>query len=128
LTEQLFPLDLELPLPYRAPHEFRDNRTLILITEGLVKCRLNVVGNTKVNGGHGLSPLLKFSTIKLYASISDGQSRSQWIFVQYLSSGPHFGRPNRGRSRLADRVNPRLSRWALVARTSPRGSAFLLMI
>jgi hypothetical protein len=94
LAEQLFPLDLELALPYRAPHEFRDNRTLILITEGLVKCRLNVIGNTKVNGGHGPPPLLKISTMKLYASLRCGQSRFRWIFAQF-SSGRHFGRMER---------------------------------
>jgi hypothetical protein len=88
LTEQFFPLDLQLPLPYRAPHEFRDNRTLILITEGLVKCRLNVIGNTKVNGGHGQSPLLKSSTIKLYASLKYGQSRFHWIFAQFSPDAP----------------------------------------
>jgi hypothetical protein len=83
LTEQLLPLDLELPLPYRAPHEFCDNRTLILISEGLVKGRLYVIGNTKINGGHGPSPLLKLSTMKLYASLKYGQSRFQGAFAQF---------------------------------------------
>jgi hypothetical protein len=78
LAKQLFPLDLELTLPYRAPHEFRNNRTLILIAKGLVKCRFNVIGNTKINGGQGrLSPLLKLSTIKLYPSLEYGQSQFQ---------------------------------------------------
>jgi hypothetical protein len=81
LAKQLFPLDLELTFPYRAPHEFRNNRTLVLIAKGLVKCCFNVIWNTKINGGHGCpSPLLKLSTIKLYPSLEYGQSRFQWLF------------------------------------------------
>jgi hypothetical protein len=84
LPKQLFPPDLELTLPYRAPHEFRNNRTLILIAKGLVKCRLNVIWNTKINGGHGRPPpLLKLSTIKLDPSLEYGQAQFQWIFAQF---------------------------------------------
>ena len=37
-------------------HEFRDNRTLILITESLVEFGLYVIGDTEINGGHESPP------------------------------------------------------------------------
>ncbi|HLZ98925.1 MAG TPA: hypothetical protein VKP66_13380 [Steroidobacteraceae bacterium] len=61
MAEQLCPLGTELPLPYRAPHEFRDDRALILVAEGLVERSLHVIRNTKINGRHGVSIVETFN-------------------------------------------------------------------
>jgi hypothetical protein len=87
LAEQFFAPYLELPLPDRAPHQLGDYRALILITECLIKCRLNFVRNTEINRGHSPSPLLKTSTMKLYASRIYRQCQFQRNFAQFSLVG-----------------------------------------
>jgi hypothetical protein len=80
LAKQFLAPNLELPLPDRPSHQFRDNRTLILIPEGLIKGLLNLVGDTEIDSRHDLPPLLKTSTM---VNISLRQPRSRLISMEF---------------------------------------------
>jgi hypothetical protein len=80
LAKQFLAPNLELPLPDRPSHQFRDNRTLILIPEGLIKGLLNLVGDTEIDSRHDLPPLLNTSTM---VNISLRQPRSRLISMEF---------------------------------------------
>jgi hypothetical protein len=93
LAKQLRPLDLQLSLSYSSAHEFCDNRALILIAKSLVELRLYLIGDTEINGGHEPSPLLKSSTMEIYALLELGQYRFLPIFARFRVLR-QFDRPN----------------------------------
>jgi hypothetical protein len=67
LTEESFPPDLEFALTHSPPHQIRDDRTLVLITECFVELQLDIIGYAEIDGRHTPPILLKSSTIQIYA-------------------------------------------------------------
>jgi hypothetical protein len=62
LAKQFLAPNFELPLPDCPSHQLGDNRTLILVPEGLIKSLLNLIGDTEIDSCHDMPLLLKTST------------------------------------------------------------------
>jgi hypothetical protein len=66
LAKQFLAPDFELPFPDCPSHQLGDDRTLILVPEGLVKGFLNLIRDTEINRCHDAPLLLKTSTTLKY--------------------------------------------------------------
>jgi hypothetical protein len=66
LAKQFLAPDFELPFPDCPPHQLSDDRTLILVPEGLVKGFLNLIRDTEIDRCHDTPLLLKTSTTTKY--------------------------------------------------------------
>jgi hypothetical protein len=62
LAKQFFAPNFELPFADCPSHQLGDNRTLILVPEGLIKGFLNLIRDTEIDGCHEMPLLLKTST------------------------------------------------------------------
>src|SRR5579863_2262107 len=61
-AKQFLAPEFKLPFPDCPSHQISDNRTLILVSEGLVKGFFNLIRDTEIYRCHGTPLLLKTST------------------------------------------------------------------